>query len=185
MHSSNIVYLCIYVRNTQSTSPNGEFSQVSGRLYFFLFQMRLYVLFSISFLIYCGQIWPICQNVEKRVWLLTIMFSSQRESHSVPERDFFATLLLISSNFDLSRIELPKLTSCILMEIVAILVVLVDQFNFYMHQPINPWTFEKNYPFNQFIFAFSFGFKVTCILLGQVISLEKIVLLSAKFIVLI
>ena len=76
------------------------------------------------------------------------VFSSQRESHSVPERDFFATLLLISSNFDLSRIELPKLTSCILMEIVAILVVLVDQFNFYMHQPINPWTFEKNYPFN-------------------------------------
>ena len=29
------------------------------------------------------------------------------------------------------------------MEIVAILVVLVDQFYFYMHQPIKPWLFEK------------------------------------------
>ena len=56
---------------------------------------------------------------------------------------FFATLLLISSHFELSRIELPKLTSCILMEIVTILVVLVDQFYFYMHQPIKPWLFEK------------------------------------------
>ena len=56
----------------------------------------------------------------------------------------FATLLLISSHFVLSRIELPKLTSSILMEIVTILVVLVDQFYFYMHhQPIKPWLFEK------------------------------------------
>ena len=47
-----------------------------------------------------------------------------------------ATLLLILSHFELSRIELPKLTSSILMEIVTILVVLVDQFYSYMHQPI-------------------------------------------------
>ena len=65
------------------------------------------------------------------------LFTSQRESHFVPDRNFFATLLLISSHFELSRIELPKLTSSILMEIVTILVVLVDQFYFYMHQPIN------------------------------------------------
>ena len=71
------------------------------------------------------------------------LFTSQRECHFVPDRDFFATLLLISSHFELSRIELPKLTSSILMEIVTILVVLVDQFYFYMHQPIKPWLFEK------------------------------------------
>ena len=47
----------------------------------------------------------------------------------------------------ISRIELPKLTSSILMEIVTILIVLVNQFYFYMHhQPIKPWLFEKNYP---------------------------------------
>ena len=31
------------------------------------------------------------------------------------------------------------------MEIVTILVVLVDQFYFYMHQPIKPWPFELVY----------------------------------------
>ena len=72
------------------------------------------------------------------------LFTSQRESHSVPDRDFFATLLLISSHFVLWRIELPKLTSSILMEIVTILVVLDDQFYFYMHhQPIKPYLFER------------------------------------------
>ena len=71
------------------------------------------------------------------------LFTSQRESHSVPDRDFFATLLLISSHFELSRIELPKLTSSILMEIVTILVVVFDQFYFHMHQPIKPWISEK------------------------------------------
>ena len=73
------------------------------------------------------------QNLEKRVWLSSYLFTSQRKSHSVPDRDFFATILLISPHFVLSRIELPKLTSRILMEIVTILVVLVDQFYFYMH----------------------------------------------------
>ena len=81
---------------------------------------------------------------EEGLVVYNYLFTSQRESHSVPDRDFFATLLLISSHFELSRIELPKLTSSILMEIVTILVVLVDQFYFYMHhQPIKPWLFEK------------------------------------------
>ena len=58
-------------------------------------------------------------------------FTCQREHHFVPDRDFFATLLIISSHFELLIIELPKLTSGILMEIVTILVVLVDQFYLY------------------------------------------------------
>ena len=64
---------------------------------------------------------------EESVVVYNNLFTSQRESHSVPDRDFFATLLLISSHFELSRIELPKLTSSILMEIVTILVVLFLQ----------------------------------------------------------
>ena len=86
------------------------------------------------------------QNLKKRVWLLTIIFVPLKESHSVSDRDFFATLLLILSQFVLSTIELPKLTLSNLMQIFTILVVLVDQFYFYMHhQPIMPWLFEKNY----------------------------------------
>ena len=72
------------------------------------------------------------------------LFTSQRESHSVADRDFFAALSLILSHFLLSRIVLTELTSSILMKIVTILAVLVDQFYFYMHhQPIKSWLFEK------------------------------------------
>ena len=102
-----------------------------------------------SFLIYFGlntNLAYISKLGEEDLVVYNYLFTSQREPHSVPDRDFFATLLLISSHFELSRIELPKLTSSILMEIVTILVVLVDQFYFYMHhQPIKPWLFEKNY----------------------------------------
>ena len=118
---------------------------MSGRLYLFLFQRKLYVLFSKSFLIYFElntDLSYLSKLGEEGLVVYNYLFTSQRESHSVPDRDFFATLLLISSHFELSRI-LPKLTASILMETVTILVVLVDQFYFYMHQPIKPWPFEK------------------------------------------
>ena len=119
---------------------------MSGRLYLFLFQRKLYVLFSKSFLIYFElntDLSYLSKLGEEGLVVYNYLFTSQRESHSVLDRDFFPTLLLILSHFELSRTELPKLTSCILMEIVAILAVLVDQFYFYMHQPIKPWPFEK------------------------------------------
>ena len=72
------------------------------------------------------------------------LFTFQRESHFVPDMDFFATLLLILSYFELSRIELPKITSSILMEIVTILVALVDKSYFYMHELKKPWFSEKS-----------------------------------------
>ena len=71
------------------------------------------------------------------------LVTSQRESHSVPDMDFFAIPLLILFHLELSRIELSKLTSSILMELVTIPVGLVDQFYFYMHQVIKIWLFEK------------------------------------------
>ena len=77
---------------------------------------------------------------------LRLSFLPLRESLTVPDRDFFATLLLIWFHFELSRIELPKLTLSILMETNTILVVLVDQFYFFMHHlPIKLWLFGKNY----------------------------------------
>ena len=38
-------------------------------------------------------------------------FTSQRESHSVPDMEFFIILLLILSKLELSKIELQKLTT--------------------------------------------------------------------------
>ena len=48
----------------------------------------------------------------------------------------FAIPSLILSDLELLRGDLPKLTPSILMEILIISFVLVDQFYFYMHQPI-------------------------------------------------
>ena len=69
------------------------------------------------------------------------LFTSQRESHSVPDFEFFFILPLILSHLELSRIELPKLTSSILIEIKTIQVFLIDQFYFYIRQPIKAWIF--------------------------------------------
>ena len=69
--------------------------------------------------------------------------TSQRESHSVSDVDFFPILLLMLPHMELLRIELLKLTSSILMEIVSVPIVLVDQFYFYMHQPIKASFFQK------------------------------------------
>ena len=44
--------------------------------------------------------------------------------------------MIILSHLELSRINLPKLNSSILMEIVTIPVGQVDEFYFYMHYPI-------------------------------------------------
>ena len=52
--------------------------------------------------------------------------------------------MIILYYLELSRIELPKLSSSILMEIVTIPVGQVDEFYFYMHYPIKAWLFEKN-----------------------------------------
>ena len=48
------------------------------------------------------------------------LFTSQIESHSVPDMDFFAIPSLILCHFELSRIKLSKLTASLLMEIVTI-----------------------------------------------------------------
>ena len=47
------------------------------------------------------------------------IFTSQRESYSVPEVVIFLYLQFFCSILELTTIDLPKLTSSILMEIVA------------------------------------------------------------------
>ena len=68
------------------------------------------------------------------------------------------------------------------MVIVIIPVVLVDEFYFYMYNPIQAWLL-KNYLWTSL--SFSYSLKITCILLRQVISLKKMVVLSVKFTILI
>ena len=51
--------------------------------------------------------------------------------------------MIILSHLVLSRIDLTKLNSSILMEIVTVPVGQVDEFHFYMHYPIKAWLFEK------------------------------------------
>ena len=51
--------------------------------------------------------------------------------------------MIILSHLELSKIDLPKLNSSILMEIVTVPVDQVDEFYFYMHYPMNAWLFEK------------------------------------------
>ena len=63
-----------------------------------------------------------------------IIFLPLKESLTLSRYGFFCYTFTYVVHLELSRIELPKLTSSILMEIVTILV-LVDQFYFYMHQP--------------------------------------------------
>ena len=59
------------------------------------------------------------------------------------------------------------------MEIVTISVGQGDEFYFYMHYPIKA------------SLSFPYSLKITCILLGQVISLKRMVVLSVKFTILI
>ena len=68
------------------------------------------------------------------------------------------------------------------MVIVIIPVVLVYEFYFYMYNPIQAWLL-KNYLWTSL--SFSYSLKITCILLRQVISLKKMVVLSVKFTILI
>ena len=49
--------------------------------------------------------------------------------------------MIILSHLELSRIDLPKLNSSLLIEIVTIPVAQVDEF--YMHYPIKAWLFEQ------------------------------------------
>ena len=116
---------------------------MSRSLYFFLFQGKLYILFSISFLIFWNSInLAYVSQLGNKDLVSDHIFTSQRESHSVPDV-VFCWPSIILFHLELSRIDLPKLTSSILMEIVIIPVVLVDEFYFYMHHPIKAWLFEK------------------------------------------
>ena len=100
-------------------------------------------------------IWPIYQSLDKRIWF-TILFQENLQ-------------WLFLSQLELSRTELPKCTLSILMEMWPChLSCFINSFLY--HPACKAWLFEK------FIFELeaSYSFKITCILVRQVISLKKI-----------
>ena len=65
---------------------------MSRRLYFFLFQRKLYILFSISFLIFWNSInLAYVSQLGNEDLVSDYIFTSQRESHSVPDMGFLLT----------------------------------------------------------------------------------------------
>ena len=90
------------------------------------FQKKLYIL-SISFFIcFSFFIWI-------RGFRLELSFTSQSESYSVPDMDFFIISSIILSQLPFSRTELPKLTPSVSIEHFD---HFSGQFYFYMLQPI-------------------------------------------------
>ena len=109
---------------------------MSRRLHFLLFHRKLYILFSILFLIFWNSInLAYVSQLGDEDLVSDYLFTSQRESHSLPDMDFFAIPSLTLSHLELLRIDLPKLTSSILMKTVTIPVVLVDEFYFFYAPP--------------------------------------------------
>ena len=109
-------------------------------------------------------IWYIYQSLDKRIWF-AILFQENLQ-------------WLILSQLEISKTELPKCTLSILMEMWP--YHLSCFINSFLYGPAcKAWLFEK------FIFELeaSYSFKITCILVRQVILLRILVMSSAKFIV--
>ena len=109
-------------------------------------------------------IWYIYQSLDKRIWF-AILFQENLQ-------------WLILSQLEISKTELPKCTLSILMEMWP--YYLSCFINSFLYGPAcKAWLFEK------FIFELeaSYSFKITCILVRQVILLRILVMSSAKFIV--
>ena len=125
-----------------------------------------------------GRVWKVC-------WFKGSLARKKRGFEGVGGEGFDTPVstMIILFHLELLIIDLPKINSSILMDIVTIPVDQVDEFHFYMHHLVKAWLFEKNYLWTSL--SFSYSLKITCILLRQVISLKKMVVLSVKFTILI
>ena len=113
-------------------------------------------------------IWPIYPKLDNRIWF-TILFQENLQ-------------WLILSKLELPRTDIPKCTPSILMEMWTYYFInsllSIPCYNQFTNDPAcKAWLFEN------FIFQLetSDSFKVTCILVRQVILLRKLVLSSVKF----
>ena len=151
---------------------------MSRRLYFFLFQRKLYILFSISFLIFWNSInLAYVSQLGNKDLVSHYIFTFQRESLSVPDMGFLLTLNyfvpfgVIDNRF--TKVNFKYFNgNC-------------DNFScpgwwilFLYAPPHKGLAFWKNLWAS---LSFSYGLKITYILLRQVISLTKMWVLLVKF----
>ena len=146
---------------------------MSRGLYFFLFQRKLFILFSTSFLIFWNSInLTYVSQLGNKDLVSDYVFSSQRKSHSVPDMGFLLTFnyfvpcgvtkikfKYFSGNCDNS--------SC------------PGWWRLFLYEPPhNSFAFWKNLWAS---LSFSYSLKITYILLRQVISPKKMVVMSINF----
>ena len=155
---------------------------MSRRLYFFLFQRKLYILFSISFLIFWNSInLAYVSQLGNKDLVSDYIFTSQRESHSVPDMvflltfNYFVPFGVIENRF--TKINFKYFngncdnSSC------------PGWWILFLYAPS-----QRGLAFWKNLWAslsFSYSLKITYILLRQVISLTKMVVLSVNFTILI
>ena len=153
------------------------------RLDFFLFQRKLYILFSISVLIFWNSInLAYASQLGKEDLVSDYIFNSLRESHSVPNMGFsitfnyFAPFGVIQNRF--TKINFKYFNgNCDYSSCPGWWIL------FLYAPPHKGLDFWKNYLWTSL--SFSYSLKITCILLRQVISLKKMMVLSVKFTILI
>ena len=156
---------------------------MSRRLCFFLSLGKLfYSFFNFLFNILEWYKFCLCITARKQGFGFWLYFNSQRVSHSVPDMGF---LLTFNYFFPFGVIE-NRFTK-----------INFNYFNgncdssscpgwwilFLYAPPHKGLAFWKNYLWTSL--SFSYSLKITCILLRQVISLKKMVVLSVKFTILI
>ena len=158
-------------------------SSLSRRLYFFLFQKKLYILFSISFLIVSNYISLVyVSQLGNENLVSDYIFISQRESHSVPDMGFLLTFNyfvpfgVIENRF--TKINFKYFNgNCDYFSFLGWWILILYA------PPRKGLPFWKNYLWTSL--PFSYSLTITYILLRQVISLKKMVVLSVKFTILI
>ena len=155
---------------------------MSRRLYSFLFQRKLYILFSVSFWIFWNSISLAVSQLGNDDLISDYILTSQKEPHSVPDMAFLLTFnyfvlfgvienRFIKINFKYFNGNCDY-SSC------------PGWWILFLYAPLHKGLpFWKNYLWTSL--SFSYSLKVTCILLRQVISLKKMMVSSVKFTILI
>ena len=144
IHFIFILFNCVSMIKTRSPPLHMESWARTWEVVFFLFQRKLYILFSISFLIYFWivQTWPMYHNLENRIWF-TIILLPLKEGLTLFQIWLFCYIFTYFVPFRVIENSVTKINfkyfngNC-----VTVPVVPVDQFYFYMHQPRKPLLFE-------------------------------------------
>ena len=156
---------------------------MSRGLYFFLFLRKLYIFFSTPFLIFWNSInLTYASQLGNKDLVSDYIFTFQKESHSVPDMDFlltfnyFVPFAVIENRF--TKINFKYFNgNCDYSSCPGWWIL------FLYAPPHKGLAFWKNYLWASL--SFSYSLKITCILLRQVISFKKMVVLSVKFTILI